>query len=77
MPAALVPMSFPSTRDDASTLMPYLPFPEMRLVDPAVVPPIVAPAAATSMPAYGIGHCGVPAAFVPMSFPSTRHDAST
>ena len=48
----------------------------MTLRRPALVPPIVAPDAATSMPSKSLGTAAVPAAFVPMSFPSTRHDAS-
>ena len=77
VPAAFVPMSFPSTRHDAPTEMPLPPFPEMTLVDPAVVPPIVAPDEKMAMPELELGMARVPARFVPMKFPSTRHDAST
>ena len=72
-----MPMVFPSTRHDASRKMPSSLFPEMTLVDPATDPPIVAPDAMTSTPLKLLGRAAVPAAVVPMSFPSTRHDAPT
>jgi hypothetical protein len=46
--------------------MPSSAFPEIRLRSAGVVPPIVAPAAPTSMPSSPFSMGAVPAALVPM-----------
>ena len=58
VPAAFVPMSLPSTRQDASMSTPSSVFPEMTLPAPVVVPPIVAPEASTQNAVIAVRHGG-------------------
>src|SRR5262245_43516996 len=77
VPAAFVPMKFPSTwlpvADEPEMLTPAWPLPEMRFPAPDAVPPTTLLVAEVLMntPALVLGTAAVPAALVPILFPCT------
>src|SRR5881296_3191007 len=78
VPAALVPIRLPCMLVPVVTLgvvsvrkIPAPLFPEITLPAPAAVPPIVLFGPKTSTPGPALGRAAVPAALVPMRFPST------